>query len=100
MIDQPIMLIIQIAVILFICTRGVGAYKRFMITDPLFKVLGPETDKYQNFKMFDPDGECLRNLKEDLIGRIGIEAISILQDIIFGSNNTTMSTMMGNRWLD
>jgi hypothetical protein len=28
--------------------------------------------------MFDYDGENSRNLKEDLIGRIGIEAIFIL----------------------
>ncbi len=90
MIDQSVMLIIPMAVILFICNKRVGAYKRFMITDTLFKVLGPETDKYQNFKLFDYDGEYSRNLKVDLIGRIGIEAISILQDIICEDANNTV----------
>jgi hypothetical protein len=33
--------------------------------------------EFPNFKDFNPDGECLRNLNEDLIGRIGIKTIFI-----------------------
>ena len=36
--------------------------------------------------MFDYDGENLRSLKEDLIGRIGIENILILLEIIYVSS--------------
>jgi hypothetical protein len=39
--------------------------------------------------MFNPDGDNLRNFKEDLTGRIGIEAISILLKIICGEGIRT-----------
>jgi hypothetical protein len=39
---------------------------------------GAAGDEFLNFKMFDPDRENSRRLKEDLIGRIGIEAVFIL----------------------
>jgi hypothetical protein len=43
---------------------------------------GAAGDEFLNFEMFDYDGENSRNLKEDLIGRIRIEAIFILPDNI------------------
>jgi len=49
-----------------------------MITDPLLEIAGPGADKFLKFKSFDYDGERSRNLKEDPIRRIGIEAIFIL----------------------
>jgi hypothetical protein len=39
---------------------------------------GAAGDEFLNFEMFEPDGEYSRNLKKDLIGRNGIEAIFIL----------------------
>jgi hypothetical protein len=60
-----------------------------MITDPLLEIEGPGARKFLNFKDVDPDGRYLRLLKEDLIERIGIEAIFILLEIICeGANNT------------
>ena len=60
-----------------------------MITDPLLEIAGPGAGKFLNFKIFDYDGEYSRDLLRDLIGRIGIEAIFILLEIICeGANNT------------
>jgi hypothetical protein len=49
--------------------------------------------------MFDYDGEYSGNLKEDSIGRIGIEAISILLEVIFEAHQLYSSTMMMRTWL-
>jgi hypothetical protein len=56
---------------------------------------GAAGDEFLNFKTLDYDGENLRSLKEDLIGRIGIENILILLEIIFEDHQLFSSTMMG-----
>ena len=71
------------------------AYNCYRITDPLLKVLAPGAGKYLNFEMFDYDGECSRNLKEDLIGRIGIEANFIFLEIIGVIQSNTIFPMRG-----
>ncbi len=52
--------------------------------------MGAAGYEFQDFKDVEPDGECSRNLKEDLIGRIGIEAVFILLEIICGGANNTV----------
>jgi len=60
-----------------------------MITDPHFTALGAAGDEFLNFQEVDPDERYSRKSKEDLIGRIGIEAICILLEIICGEGIRT-----------
>ena len=72
-----------------------GGYICSLIIKPSLMELGALHDEFLNFKIFDYDGEYSRDLLRDLIGRIGIEAIFILLEIICESANNTVRPWCG-----
>jgi hypothetical protein len=70
--------------------QRVGAIFIRSLSIPLQKALGAPGYEFKDFKDVDADGKNLKGLKEDLIGRIETEAISILPEIICGGANNSV----------